>query len=188
LLRQTASTAIDHTIVKPGTPGISIKRGGQAIMAGAAAGAHMPRMNRMEAAMNADFDMMFAPRTIARARTRQARAFRRRLSIALRKALGGLHALVSHITRASQHHRELELLMHADDRMLADIGLTRFDVVSAAQDGLGWHGRRDALRAAGARRDDAAAVARARRAGLPDMQAPSIVPALPCAMETSNYR
>lgn len=138
--------------------------------------------------MNADVDVTFAPRTISRARTRQARAFRRQLSIALRTALGGLHALMSRMTQAWQYDRELELLMHADDRMLADIGLTRFDVVSAAQESRGWHGRRDALRAAGARRDDAAAVARARRAGLPDVQAPSIVPALPCAMETSNYR
>lgn len=138
--------------------------------------------------MNSDLDVMFAPRTIAQARTRRARACRIQLRIALRKARRGIRALLACIARASQYQRELELLMHADDRMLADIGLTRFDVVSAAQESRGWHGRRDALRAAATRRDDAIAVARARRAGLPDMLAPSIVPALPCAMETSNFR
>jgi aspartate oxidase len=138
--------------------------------------------------MNADLDVRFAPRTIAQARTQQARSFRRQLRIALRRARHGMRALWTRMARTSQYHEELELLMHADDRMLADIGLTRFDVVSAAQESRGWHGRRDALRAAATRRDDAIDVARARRSGLPDMQAPSIVPALPCAMETSNFR
>ena len=138
--------------------------------------------------MNADLDVSFAPRTIAQARTRQARAFRRRLRLALRKARAGLRAFWTRLTLTSQYHHELELLMHADDRMLADIGLTRFDVVSAAQESRGWHGRRDALRAAATRRDDAIGVARTRRTRLPDLQSPLIVPALPCAMETSNFR
>jgi aspartate oxidase len=157
-------------------------------MAGAAAGAHMPRMNRMETAMNADLDVSFAPRTIAQARTRRAHAFSRLLRIALRKVQAGLRAFWTRLVRTWQYHRELELLIHADDRMLADIGLTRFDVVSAAQESRGWHGRRDALRAAATRRDDAISVARARRSRLPEMQAPPIVPALPCAMETSSFR
>lgn len=138
--------------------------------------------------MNADLDVRFTPRTIVWARTEQARAMRRQLRIALRKAQYGLRALWHRLAQTSRYHQELELLMHADDRMLADIGLTRFDVVSAAQESRGWHGRRDALRAAAMRRDDAIGVARARRSGLPDLQAPSIVPALPCAMETSNFR
>ena len=148
----------------------------------------MPRMNRMETAMNADLDRRFAPRTIAQARTQQARSFHRQLRIALRKARSGLRGLWMRLARTSQYHQELELLMHADDRMLADIGLTRFDVVSAAQESRGWHGRRDALRAAATRRDDAIGVACARRSGVPDMEAPPIVPALPCAMETSSFR
>lgn len=138
--------------------------------------------------MKADLDVRFAPRTIAQARTQQARTLRRLIRIARRKAQNGMRALWTRMARASQYHRELELLMHADDRMLADIGLTRFEVVSAAQESRGWHGRRDALRAAATRRDDAMGVARARRAGLPEMLAPSIVAALPCAMETSNFR
>ncbi|MGV3635514.1 MAG: hypothetical protein ACO1NY_14280, partial [Pseudorhodoplanes sp.] len=72
--------------------------------------------------------------------------------------------------------------------MLADIGLTRFDVVSAAQSRRGWRGRRDALQNAASRRDEAAAVARARRAGLAFIPAPPLAPALPHAMETSNFR
>ncbi len=138
--------------------------------------------------MNSDLDIMFAPRTIARARTRRARAFRSQLRIVLRAARRRMRVLWVRMARAAQYHRELELLMHADDRMLADIGLTRFDVVSAAQESRGWHGRRDALRAAATRRDEAIGVARARRASLQHMQAPPIVPALPCAMETSNFR
>lgn len=137
--------------------------------------------------MNSERDAMFAPRTIAQARTRRTRMFGRQLRITLRKARRGMRALWTRMARASHYHRELELLMHADDRMLADIGLTRFDVVSAAQESRGWHGRRDALRAA-AKRDEAIGVAHARRAGLQHMQAPPIVPALPCAMETSNFR
>lgn len=138
--------------------------------------------------MNSDLDIMFAPRTIAHARTRRARAFRSQLRIVLREARRGMRVLWARMARAARYHRELELLMHADDRMLADIGLTRFDVVSAAQESRGWHGRRDALRAAATRRDEAIGVARARRAGLQHMQAPPIVPALPCTIETSNFR
>jgi len=138
--------------------------------------------------MNSDFDVTFAPRTIARARTRRTQAFGRQLRIVLRKSQRSLRALWTRVAQASQYHRELELLIHADDRMLADIGLTRFDVVSAAQESRGWHGRRDALRAASTRRDEAVAISCARRTGLPHIQAPSIVPALPCAMETSNFR
>lgn len=138
--------------------------------------------------MNNDLDAMFAPRTIAQARTRRTRIFGRQLRVALRKARRAMLAMWTRVARTSQYHRELELLMHADDRMLADIGLTRFDVETAAQESRGWHGRRDALRAAATRRDEAIGAARARRAGLPHMQAPPIVPALPCAMETSNFR
>lgn len=138
--------------------------------------------------MNAYLDVSFAPRTIAQARTRQARAFSRRMRIALRKVRTGLRAFWTRLAQISQYHHELELLMHADDRMLADIGLTRFDVVSAAQESRGWYGRRDALRAAATRRDDAIGVARARRSRLPEMPAPPVVPALPCTMETSSFR
>ncbi len=157
-------------------------------MAGAAAGAHMPRHEPMETAMNVDLDVSFAPRTIAQARTRRAHAFSRLLRIALRKVQAGLRVFWTRLARTSRYHHELDLLMHADDRMLADIGLTRFDVVSAAQESRGWYGRRDALRAAATRRDDAIGVARARRSRLPEMPAPPVVPALPCTMETSSFR
>jgi uncharacterized protein YjiS (DUF1127 family) len=122
----------------------------------------------METAMTSDVRSIF-PSLIAQAR----------------RTVGAFWARV---TRAAQYHRELELLMHADDRMLADIGLSRFDVVSAAQASRGWRGRRDALQAAATRRDEAMAVARSRRAGLPSMAAPALAPALPHAMETSNFR
>jgi uncharacterized protein YjiS (DUF1127 family) len=142
----------------------------------------------METAMTSDVETIFAPRKIARIRRQQAKAFRRELYAALRAVLRGLQALRARMARAMQYHRELELLMHADDRMLADIGLTRYDVVTAAQESRGWRGRRDALQAAATRRDEAIAVSAARRIGLPRADAPPLAPALPHAMETSNFR
>ena len=78
--------------------------------------------------------------------------------------------------------------MHTDDRMLADIGLTRHDVIAAAQEGRSWLRRHDALGAAALRRDEAMATARLRDEVLPEADAPSLVPAQPRVMETSNFR
>jgi hypothetical protein len=142
----------------------------------------------METAMTSDIDSNFAPRMIMQIRRRQARAFRHELYNTIRVGLRGIATLKARLVRALQYHRELELLMHADDRMLADIGLNRYDVVTAAQASRGWRGRRDALQAAATRRDEAIVVARARRAGLAIVDAPSLAPALPHAMETSNFR
>lgn len=138
--------------------------------------------------MTSDVDTIFSPGKIVEARRQQAKAFRRRLRIAIRGLLNGLEALKARMLRAAQYHRELELLMQADDRMLADIGVTRYDVVTAAQASRGWRGRRDALQAAATRRDEAMAVSAARRAGLPRVDAPSLASALPHALETSNFR
>jgi uncharacterized protein YjiS (DUF1127 family) len=142
----------------------------------------------METAMTSDVDKIFAPRMIAQARRLQARAFRRELYAAIRAALHGLRALKARMARAVQYRRELELLMHADDRMLADIGLTRYDVVNAAQESRGWRGRRDALQAAAARREEAIAASAARRNVPPHTEAPPLVPVLPHVLETSNFR
>lgn len=138
--------------------------------------------------MTSDVTSIFSPRRIVQARRLQARALRIQLQIAIRSIISGLAALKARIARTVQFQHELELLMHADDRMLADIGLTRFDVMSAAQESRGWRGRRDALQSAAIRRDEAAAVAHARRAGLPLAAAPPLAPALPHALETSNFR
>jgi uncharacterized protein YjiS (DUF1127 family) len=142
----------------------------------------------METAMTSDVDPFFAPRLIAQIRRQQAQAFRRELYNAVRVALRGLHALTTRMAQSRRGHREFELLMHADDRMLADIGLTRCDVVMAAQESRGLLGRRDALHAAGTRRDEAIAVSQARRSGLPCTETPPLVPALPSVVETSNFR
>jgi uncharacterized protein YjiS (DUF1127 family) len=142
----------------------------------------------METAMTSDVDSVLEPRKIGRVRKRQAKALRHYLDIVVGKMHRAIGALRVRITRATQRHRELELLMHADDRMLADIGLTRYDVVTAAQESRGWRGRRDALQAAAARRDDAVAMSAAKRAGLAHIAAPALAPALPHALETSNFR
>jgi hypothetical protein len=72
--------------------------------------------------------------------------------------------------------------------MLADIGLTRYDVVTAVQESQNWWQRRDALHAAAARRDEAIAAAQARHKALPHADAPPLVPALSCAMENAKIR
>lgn len=99
-----------------------------------------------------------------------------------------LRAVGRRIARDWQYQRELALLMHADDRMLADIGLTRHDVIAAAQEGRSWLRRHDALGAAALRRDEAMASARVGDKALPEADAPSVAPALPHVMETSHFR
>jgi len=133
--------------------------------------------------MNSDADFVLVPRTYS-----LARMLVRHLRVLLRRARRAFDAARARIARATQYRGELELLMHADDRMLADIGLTRYDVVTAAQESLGWQGRRDALEAAALRRDEAMAIAHARRSGLTRIDAPPLAPALPHVMETSKFR
>jgi uncharacterized protein YjiS (DUF1127 family) len=141
----------------------------------------------METAMTSGREI-FAPRTIAQARTRRAKRARRSISVAIGKIVRGLRTIGQRMARDWQYQRELGLLMHADDRMLADIGLTRHDVIAAAQQQRSWLRRHDALRAAGLRRAEAMATARLRGNALAHLEAPSLVPALPRVMETSNFR
>jgi len=138
--------------------------------------------------MTSEVNSACAPRIIAHTRNELAFALRRQLHIAFRRFVRRVAIIRKRLAERSQHHRELELLMHADDRLLADIGLTRFDVVVTAQESRGLFGRRDALNAAAARRDEAIAVSQERRDYLRHTQAPALVPALPCVVETSNFR
>lgn len=137
--------------------------------------------------MTSGHDITFAPRTIARARALRARHARRILASATRRIGRSLRDIVDRIVRDRLHLRELTLLMHADQRMLADIGLTRHDVI-AALESRSWLHRHDALRAAGLRRDEAMAAARMKRSALPREDAPSLAPDLPRATVTSNFR
>lgn len=131
--------------------------------------------------MTNECDTVFTPHM---SRVRRAH---RMLAAAARRFGGTLRTIVDRIVRDRLHQRELSLLMHADDRMLADIGLTRHDVIDALES-RNWLHRHDALRAAALRRDEAMAAARMRRPALPDKDAPSLAPDLPRAMEASNFR
>jgi hypothetical protein len=142
----------------------------------------------METAMNSDLEIMFAPHRTGEARSTRVRRARRSLSLAAGKITHALRRLGQRIARDWQSQRELALLMHADDRMLSDMGLTRHDVIAAARESRSWLRRHDALRAAALRRDEAMASARQRRQALPEAEAPTVVPALPHVMETSNFR
>jgi uncharacterized protein YjiS (DUF1127 family) len=104
------------------------------------------------------------------------------------RAVRALRRFGQRIARDWQCQRELALLTHADDRLLADIGLTRHDVIAAAQESRNWLRRHDALGAAALRRDEAMATARRRRRAMAHLEAPSLVPALPHVVETSNFR
>jgi uncharacterized protein YjiS (DUF1127 family) len=139
----------------------------------------------METAMTSEPASIFAPRPIAHMRAKRAC---RSLSVAAGKIARSLRSFGQRMARDWQYQRELALLMHADDRMLADIGLTRHDVIAAAQEGRSWLHRHDALRAARLRRDEAMAAASLRRHSLPQADAPPLAPDQPRAMETSNFR
>ncbi|HWV52086.1 DUF1127 domain-containing protein [Pseudorhodoplanes sp.] len=137
--------------------------------------------------MTSNTNIVFAPRTFAQACTLRTRMLARQVHVLARLAAQGFRNLRARIARAAQYRRELEQLMHADQRMLADIGLTRYDVINAVEENRGWLNRRDALQAVATRREDAMAVAAARRIGLPRVDAPSIEPTLPHTMEMSKF-
>ncbi|MGD9925076.1 MAG: DUF1127 domain-containing protein [Pseudorhodoplanes sp.] len=130
----------------------------------------------------------FAPRTIAQARSHRTRHARTAVSSAIGGLIRRLRDFGRRLALDWQYQRELALLMQGSDRMLADIGLTRYDVAAAAQESRLWFGRQRALTVAALRREEAAAMSRARRNKLPKADAPPLAPALPQVLETSNFR
>jgi uncharacterized protein YjiS (DUF1127 family) len=128
------------------------------------------------------------------ARPAHAQRFRtlaRLSAIAFRKTVRRVRTVRARAVLDRQYRRELGLLTRADDRMLADIGLTRAEVIAAVQDDRCWFGRSRAMEAAAARRDEAiqSAPTTARRSDLlPKADAPSLIPAAARIAETSNFR
>lgn len=128
-----------------------------------------------------------APRTIAQARTARAIYLGKLVRIGFKRLSRRLSAMGARIALARQYERELAVLLQADDRMLTDIGITRADVLTAAQSRWFTPGRM------------VDAAARRRRAmhdgqvpsDLPQMVAPAIAPGAPVkllTMETANFR
>ncbi len=125
--------------------------------------------------------------SIMQARTERAIYLGRLLRIGVRRLVRRLSAWRARIALARQYERELAVLLQADDRMLADIGVTRGDVHAAAQSRWFTPGRM--IDAAATRRRDAMHVSDTRRA-LPRVAAPAISPGVPVTlmMETANFR
>jgi len=73
--------------------------------------------------------------------------------------LRSVRQFVRRSTRLAAAHREMQMLLRADERALRDIGLTRGDAEAVARCAV-------MARAAAARRDEAIAAAGRRRAGV----------------------
>jgi len=126
--------------------------------------------------------------SIMQARAERARHIAKMLRIAGRRLLRRFAAWRRRAALARQYERELGQLLAADERMLMDIGVTRGDVIAAAQSRWFTPGRM--VDAAARRRRDAMRVAEARRA-LPRVSAPALSPGAPARLvmlETANYR
>lgn len=128
-------------------------------------------------------DHRFAPRTIADARTQRARYAGRRLRISIRRIIRRFRDLGAHLARRWRDARDLAILVRADDRQLADIGLTRCDLSVAGQESRSWFGRRLTMAAAAQRRDEAMSLVHARSKTLPQAASPSLMPGTPEARE-----
>ena len=133
-------------------------------------------------------EISFAPRTIAQARGERTRRLGLRLRVAIRAAIGWLRATRQRIAMNSRYQHELAALLHADHRMLADIGITRHDVLAALHESRRFFGRSGIMEGAVARQEAAFHAAQTRRDALPETEAPSLAPAAPHAMETSDFR
>lgn len=111
---------------------------------------------------------------IAAARADLNRHFARNLRHAAKRAMRHVRLACRRIAEAQRQRREIDLILRADDRMLADIGLTRADARFA------FAGGRKAERWNAAQgRDEARAAASGSLETLPQVHAPALAPALP---------
>jgi uncharacterized protein YjiS (DUF1127 family) len=127
------------------------------------------------------------PPSIAAARAARSAYLAKFLRIACKRVARSIARYFERAALARQFDREMAVLMQADDRMLRDIGLTRAEVITAANDGWFAPGR---VIAAAARRREQAMTAPAARSALRRVAAPQLVPRdenlLP--VETANFR
>lgn len=126
-------------------------------------------------------------RVIARTRSNLALDLRRLVGLAIRKAIRRMRAVRRQVAMNARHQHELSLLVHADDRMLADIGVTRHEVVAALHETRRFFCRNGTMEGAAARQEQAFRAAH-RHTALPKTDAPSLAPDLPRIMKPSNVR
>jgi uncharacterized protein YjiS (DUF1127 family) len=111
---------------------------------------------------------------IATARAGRIHHFARLVQAAGKRFVRGVRILRERLAQARRDRREIEMLLRADDRLLADIGLTRADVHFAFGSGRKrsrWIAARD--------RDETRAISNREIEKLPRIDAPSLAPALP---------
>ena len=109
---------------------------------------------------------------IALARAELNSHFARNLRVAAKRGLRRLRRALERIAEARRHRAELDFLLHADERILSDIGLTRADVHFA------FAGGKSALWDAAERREQARAVTTDQMKSLPVIASPALSPSL----------
>ena len=122
--------------------------------------------------MTSPMQYHFAPRTIAEARRMRAELMGRLIRKGWRRLRNAIVAFRERRALARQYRQDMAMLMRADGRLLADIGLTRGDVRAAVSEGSFSR----TLKASAARREEAMAVAQANRHALPRVHAPELAP------------
>lgn len=131
----------------------------------------------------------FAPRSIVDARTARAKYIGRVARIGFRRLLRRIAVLRAQMALARQYDSDMAMLLQADDRMLADIGVTRSEVIAAASDDRWFRPIR--MPAAAAQRRQRAIDAANAHDALPRLAAPALTPGAPAQfliVETSNFR
>jgi uncharacterized protein YjiS (DUF1127 family) len=78
--------------------------------------------------------ILFAPRTVADARTARSRHLAVLLGSLRRRAVSKVVATCVAVARAVRHQEELADMLRFDDRLLRDIGVTRGDILAAVQE------------------------------------------------------
>ena len=104
----------------------------------------------------------FAPRTVAAARARRTVAAKLLLITGFLR-LKQWFLRFGEFALALQRRREVDELLHTDERLLKDIGLTRGDVEAIVAERRGWLVSDKMAKAAAARRNEAMAAADQRR-------------------------
>ena len=126
---------------------------------------------------------MLTTTLIAGTRAELAQSLARRLRLAARRALRRIRLACRRIAQAHRQRRELEILLHADDRMLADIGLTRAEIQFVCR------GRDAGACSRADQRGEACLAANSGIGKLPLVDAPALAPDLPRLTIThENFR
>lgn len=136
--------------------------------------------------MTSKVGLPVSPCAIVRARSERMRRPGVWLHAAIRTAVAWLRMTRQRMAMNARYRRDLAMLLYADDRMLADIGITRYDVGAALHESRRFLGRNAIMEGAAARQETAFRAAQTRRHALPETEAPPLVPVSRQTMETSD--